>query len=273
MDPYQILGVARSATNEEIKKAYRKLAQQYHPDKPGGNAEQFKEINSAYKSLMDGTASNDTPQPGFRWRSGNPFDDLHDMMRKAHSGPFWQDHQPQKKNPDVTLSVQCTLAQSITGFTSTISYRLPNSNEVIERIVNFPPNSFPGVKIRFANEGATLLLDLPPGDLYAELGILPHDFWQADWNNYTLTGQVTIPLRTAMFGGIVSVTDVLGNNLDVTIPPGTQSGTSLRLKDRGLTKFRQNQRGHAFLEIKVFIPALTADQLDSRIVDIPMETS
>ena len=140
MDYYSILGVSKNASQDEIKKAYRKLAMQHHPDK-GGDEEKFKQVSTAYDTLSDpGKRSEyDNPQPQFNWQNGapgnNPFGDI--FGQQFGFNPFGS-RRPQNKNKDIQLNYTLDLKDCFLGRSLTLRYRLPSGrDEFVD--VNIPP--------------------------------------------------------------------------------------------------------------------------------------
>lgn len=273
MDPYRVLGVNRGASEDEIKKAYRRLASQHHPDK-GGSKERFQEIQAAYDAITSGQANQ--PQgaggPGgfhFHWGGrGNPFGGFpgFDDIFRHNSGEFDFGNGPQRRNPDVNVAVDCTLEEAHRGFSRGVSYFLQQEGQKTIT-VSFPPGSYPGLKVRYPGEGSRMVSG-PPGDLYCEIRVTPHSFWRPDFEHRDLQGRVEIGLKEAMLGTEINIKDIDGSDIAVTIPAGTQPGTNLRLRNKGFNHLRGHLRGNAYLEILVQIPRLNPEDLEKRIIDI-----
>ncbi len=274
MDPYRTLGVERGASDDDIKRAYRKLASLHHPDK-GGDTKRFQEIQAAYEAITSGQA--DQPQgaagPGgfhFHWGGrGDPFrgfPGFEDLFRQS-SSEFEFNNGPRARNPDVNLSVDCSLEEAHHGFTRTLNYTVHGEGQK-SITVTFPPGSYPGLKVRYSGEGSRMMKGQPAGDLYCEISVRPHEFWRADFQHRDLMGLQEISVKEAMFGTELEVTDIDGNRIAVTVPAGTQPGAKLRLRDRGFNNLRGHTRGNAYIEIMVRIPKLTEKDLDRRIVDL-----
>jgi len=262
MDPYQILGVDRRASVDEVKRAYRKLASKHHPDK-GGETQRFQEIQSAYDQIMSGQAGQHRQ---FNWGDSNPnFQDFQEILRKNFRD--FDDHPGHVRNPDVTVRVSATLEEANQGFTRNIQFLLPKQGQRTKTI-DFPPGSFHGIRIRYAGDGGQLVPGHPPGDLYCELEVLPHKFWRTDFKTQDLEGDLIISVKDAMIGVDYIVTDINGNNIKVTVPAGSQPGSKLRLKGRGLRRFQKNNVGDAYLKIFVTIPKLSPDDLTKPLIDL-----
>ncbi len=262
MDPYQILGLNRNASEAEIKQAYRRLASKHHPDK-GGDTKRFQEIQSAYEQVMSGQAGS---QRQFHWGSSGPdFQDFQDILRRNFQD-FDNVHPGHVRNPDVTVRVSATLEEANQGFTRNIQFLLPRQGQR-NKTIDFPPGSFHGIRIRYAGDGGQLIPG-PPGDLYCELEVQPHKFWRADFRTQDIEGDLIISLKDAMVGEEYIVTDINGNDIKVSVPAGSQPGSKLRLKGRGLKKFQKNTVGDAYLKIFVTIPKLSPEDLNKPLIDL-----
>jgi curved DNA-binding protein len=266
MNPYQILGLNPGANEDEVKKAYRKLAMKHHPDRGGDEAE-FKRIKEAYEILTSGAGPSFAPfgdtDQHFDPRSFGDF--FGNLNRARGTGPFNFNFNPGSvKNPDITVGIPCTLEEAHHGFTKKINFQTP-SGEFRDLEVTFPPGCTKDVKIRFSGEGGKISERLEPGDLYVRLNIQDHWFWTLD--RIDLIGAVKITAWQAMFGTTVRLTEIDGTDIEVGVPAGTQPNTQLRLRGKGFRARGTDLRGNAFIDIKVEIPALTDDDKQRTIVD------
>lgn len=269
--PYDILGVTRNSSSDTIKKAYRELAHKHHPDKPGGSTEKFKEINAAYHSIISGKA--DDPPPFTSGNRGNPFDDFNDIFRSHFNHGFDSAHrapqQSEHRNPDFTLQTNCTLEEAHTGFKRHINYMLPGrTGGQVFRDVQFPPGSYHGLKLRFNGDGPRIIENIAPGDLLVELLVGKHKLWKPSFKEQSLTANVKISLKEAMFGATRIIEDIDGTKLEYQVPAGSQHGSKLRIKEKGLIRFKKSARGHAFIVLNISIPKLDNSQLEEKIVDV-----
>lgn len=264
MNHYKTLGLSPGATEEEIKKAYRKMAMKHHPDR-GGDETEFKRIKEAYEALTN-------PDPVHQYNNEfdfGGFQDLHDLFRRgrqAGASHFDFDFGARDvKNPDVHISVPCTLEEAHTGFTKEVEFTLPDGS--IKRLsVSFPAGTHKDIKIRYAGEGGVMMPNRPPGDLYVKASITAHHIWSVNGNDLHAT--VKISVWQAMFGSTIELTEIGGSTIQVTVPPGTQSKSQLRLRDKGLNIRGSTQRGNAFLEVIVSIPSLSDSDKSKTIIDL-----
>lgn len=243
MNHYQTLGVDRTATPDEIKRAYRKLASQHHPDK-GGDKHKFQEIEQAYRTLSDPQqrAQYDNPRSqfgGFEFQHSGPggfdFQSIFDVF-----GTRFQ--QPQRaQRAQMTLWI--TLHDIAQSARKTISVGTPQGTQVVE--IDIPANIDDGNSVQYAGIG-------PGGmDLIITFRVHPNPKWHRQGPN--LTADYDISVWDLILGGDITVTDILGNQLSITVPPRTQSKTTFRLKGRGLGQ-KGNAPGDMFVRVNAVIP-------------------
>jgi curved DNA-binding protein len=235
MDHYSTLGVERTASAEEIKRAYRRLASQHHPDR-GGDTARFQEIQVAYDVLGDDQKRQqyDNPVPQFNGMPGGfDFNNIFNMF-----GTKFQ-HPAQHQQQHVRMSLWITLADVAQGGRRTVSLG-PTTVEI-----EIPLGINDGDNVQYANIG-------PGGaNLVVNYRIHPHPKWQRQGLN--LTQDESISIWDLILGGDIKITDILGNTLSMSIPPRTQPGTQLRLKARGL-RDRQGSVGDLFVRIQARLP-------------------
>ncbi|MGE0313246.1 MAG: DnaJ C-terminal domain-containing protein [Lautropia sp.] len=277
-DYYRILGVPRSASADDIKKAYRKLARKYHPDvSKEANAEaRFKEINEASEVLQDpdkraaydqlgsgwqqGQSFRPPPGwnsgPGMRGESGNP--DFSDFFANLFGGgrSSGQGAQFRSRGQDHEARILIDLEDSFTGATRSVTLRVPEvdargvqQDRVRQLEVRIPRGIKEGQKIRLAGQGGTGSAGGAKGDMLLEVGFKPHPFYRADGRDL----YVTLPVAPweAALGATVKAPTPAGV-VEVGIPPGSSSGRKLRLKGRGIPG---EPAGDTYLLLEVVVPA------------------
>lgn len=285
-DYYKILGVDRNAEEKEIKKAYRKLARQHHPDvNPGDKVaeERFKGINEAYEVLSDPEKRQKYDQLGSSWqqwqRTGKDpggFDwsqwssgaqpgggvrveyrdlgDLGDIFGGRDFSDFFQSvfggmGAPQarpRRGQDYTQPVEITLEEAFQGTTRMIQ----KDGRRLE--VKIPPGVKTGSKVRVAGEGSPGMAGGTSGDLYLEVVVLPHSTLEREGDD--LRCELPVDLYTAVLGGEVEV-PTLGGGVMLKIPPGTQGGRTFRLRGKGLPNLRNpKKRGDLYARLRVQVP-------------------
>jgi curved DNA-binding protein len=275
-DYYQILGVARSASADDIRKAYRKLALQYHPDRnPGDKAaeDRFKEINEAYQVLSDkekrsrydqvGSAYSNWQQRGgtpndfdwSQWFNGQPGHaggtrvdyggDVNDLFSEFFRSIFGGD--PARRGgragrsaPAYEHPVEISLKEAFEGTTR----QLQTDERRVK--VRIPPGVRTGSRVRVAGAG-------PEGlDLYLVVDVTDEDGFERRGNDLHTTA--TVDVFTATLGGEAEVQTISGK-VRLSIPPGTQPEQVFRISGRGMPQLKNPQvKGDLFVRLKVQVP-------------------
>lgn len=264
MSYYKILGVQPTATDKEIKDAYRQKAKCMHPDS-GGNENDFKKINEAYEILKDPNkkAAYDhkrfvrlTSPGGFSININDLDGNLHDMFNDIHSGPFKTYHR-QHRNKDLNVNLTYTLTETLTEQEKNISIKHVNGNREIVQI-NIPMGVDNGTRIRYNSLGDASIKGIQPGDLYVTINIPQSKELLVE--NQNVYKYVTINCFEAVLGTSVTVQNLEDKTLQVTVPAGTQHGTSLVLKQQGLFKKDTNNRGNFIVVVLIKIPENLSDK-------------
>jgi len=248
---YDILGVKSSATADEIKRAYRKLASQHHPDK-GGDVAKFQEIEQAYRTLSDpqARAQYDNPQPNFGSFGGNSqgfdFDTIFDIFgaRFNHVNPRRPQH--------ARMSLWIQLRDVAQGGSRTISVGTATGTTAVD--IEIPLGIDDGDSVQYPG--------LAPGglDLIVSFRIHPDPRWAR--NGLNLTTEHTVTVWDLILGTDARIRDILGSEIVFTIPAGCQPGTMLRLRGRGL-RHRSGQQGDILIRIQARIP----DDIDPELME------
>jgi DnaJ-class molecular chaperone len=240
---YDTLGVRSDATADEIKRAYRRLASQHHPDK-GGDKTRFQEIQQAYDTLGDSQkrAAYDQPQPQFHnfgSHAQGPFD--FQTIFDIFGARFQQGHQPRQQQARMSLWV--TLQDVAQTTRKTVSVGTPQGTQVIE--IDIPAGINDGDTVQYPGIG-------PGGiDLLITYRIHPNPKWSRQGPN--LTTEHAVSVWDLILGAQIEVRDILGATLSLTIPPRTQPGTVFRLRGRGLGQ-RGAPPGDLFVRVQAVIP-------------------
>lgn len=259
---YQTLGVDRGANAEEIKRAYRRLASQHHPDK-GGDKLRFQEIQKAYETLSDAQkrAQYDNPmsrQGGFGFNSQNgqfDFESIFDIFgaRFQHPG---QHRQKQR----AMMSLWITMRDAVIGGQRTVSIGTQQGTQAVE--IDIPVGINEGESIQYPGIG-------PGGmDLIITFRIHPDPKWARQ--GLTLHTEHTVSIWDLILGCDTPIRDITGNNLSLTIPAGTQPGTILRLRGRGIAP-KQGQPGDLLVLVQAQIPDNIPEELLAQIKKIRKE--
>jgi DnaJ-class molecular chaperone len=280
-DLYETLGVAKTATEKDIRSAYRKLAKASHPDlHPGDKAaeQRFKEISAAYAILgdaekrkrydageIDETGAERQPErryyrhyaesePGFKYGAGREadFEDFGDIFSEMLRRQRRQDAAGETRmhfrarGADVAYRLAVDFLEAVNGAKKRID--LPDGRTLD---VTIPPGTDSGRVLRLAGMGGEGLGGGPRGDALIEIEVRPHPEFRREGN--TIRSTVPITLKEAVAGGSVRVATVEGP-VNLRIPRGSNSGTVLRLRGKGVPGPRTSARGDHLVELRVMLP-------------------
>jgi curved DNA-binding protein len=270
-DYYSILGLNRSASPDEIKKAYRSMAMKHHPDR-GGNEAVFKQINEAYEMLSDpekkqmvdmgvdpkaqhqGHGGFNQGPFEFHFGAGN-FEDILGQFGFGFGG-----RQKQQRNRTFNIVVDIALEEVLTG--KEINAEVADPTGIKKTInINIPSGIEDGQQIRYQGLGDSSIPNAPPGDLIVNVRVRPHPLFRREGTNIVL--EKTISVWDAIIGTKTRISTLDGKKLEISIPNGTQPDTVLSCKGEGLPNMRSRIRGNLLIRILVEIPKnLPADKLD-----------
>lgn len=270
MDPYKTLGVGKNASEEEIKKAYRKLAKKYHPDaNPGDKVAEknFKEISEAYAILSDKAKRKEYDKTrNSNSFSGNPFSDInfsaYENIFKSyenifHGGKYddimkdlFKEYSEDKtKGQDVGISLEIDFLESVNGCKKMVEFKRNGNVKSLQ--ITIPKSVENGQKLKIKSMGEDSPNGGEAGDLIIDIKIKPDSYFSRVGNDIFVTEYV--PFSTAALGGTCKVKTIAGNVI-LNIPNGTKSGTKMKLKGKGLNG------GDQYVEIQIAVP----ENLDSR---------
>jgi curved DNA-binding protein len=274
-DYYEVLGVSRSATDKEIKQAFRKLAKKYHPDaNPNPQAEaHFKEINEAYEVLSDEDkrAKYDRFGPDFARMGGMPgantytyntdeMPDLGSIFENFFGGlggtagrsPRGSSRvSGRMKGENIEQPVKISLREAYEGTT-----RLVTKGDRKVR-VTIPAGAADGTKVRMAGEGEPAFGGGAAGDLYLLIEVEPDEQFKREGND--LTVEIKVDMFTALLGGEVEV-PTLTRPVKFKIPSGTQSGRKFRLTGKGMPIMRAEGSGDLYARVLITVPQSLSDE-------------
>lgn len=253
-DFYQTLGVPKSADQEEIKKAYRKLAAQHHPDR-GGDTAQFQRIQEAYSTLSDPQKKSqyDNPPQHFFHQGGmdiNIDDIFSNFMNFGH--PFQGFQRGQQKNRNINIQARITLNDAFHGKEIVASFNLPNGRPQTVNI-KIPAGIQENTTLRVHGLGDDSIPHLPKGDVFLTVIIDPHPVFQRQ--NDDLVCPLEIDCIEAMLGCKKYVTTIEGKTLEININPGVQFGQTLNATGHGMPNMRDSRyRGNLLIPLQITIP-------------------
>jgi len=261
-DYYQTLGVGKNATPDEIKRAYRKLASQHHPDK-GGDKQKFQEVEAAYRTLSDPEQRSqyDNPNPFGGGGGGFPpgFEDIFSQFGGNPFGFSFRNQAPQRNR---TLNIQTTISleEAFYGKDLLASVRLPSGKDQTVEI-KIPKGIQPGTTLRLAGMGDDTYGHLPKGDIHLTIDVSHHAVFQRQ--NDDLIISLEVNAIDAILGKNYRVNTIDGKTLEVTINPGTQHGQIYAATGHGMPNMRDPRFiGRLLINVNIVIPNnLTEAQL------------
>lgn len=281
VDYYKILGVEKSASQDEIKKAYRKLARKYHPDlNPDDQAakQKFQEINEANEVLTDPEKRKKYDKYGENWKHSEAYEQANrqsahdsqsayggfgsssgyeytgnfdegqfsDFFEQMFGSRFGGGHQTKFRGQDYNAEVQLTLEDASKTHKQTFTVNGKNIR------ITIPAGVSDGHKIKLKNHGSTGVNGGPNGDLYITFRILPHKYFKREGND--LYSTTRIDLYTAILGG-ETIIDTLNGKIKVKIKPETQPSSKIRLAGKGFPIYKKEESfGDLYVTVHVDLP-------------------
>jgi curved DNA-binding protein len=265
MDHYTTLGVSKTASQDEIKRAYRKLAKQYHPDS-GGNPEEFKRINHAYSVVGDERKRQEydyapADDSSMNYRTNFSEQTMHEFFRDIFgaSAGFHHSQYTQPKNKDLRATLNVDLDTIVNPQRRTIHLKTGRSERTVE--VDIPAGVNDGATIRYRGYGQDVLTRVPPGDLLVTIRV--HNVHGFTRNGNNIYSDITVDAVDAMLGTSVEFVNLDGSKILVRTPPGAQHGQQLRVAGKGLVNNNTKAVGDLMLNIKISVPKnLSEKQID-----------
>lgn len=266
MDYYSILGVPKTASEKEIRSAYKKKSMQHHPDR-GGNEEQFKRVNEAYQTLKDPAKKQqyDNPQPqgfgpnGFEGVNPRGFED---MMRQAgfNFGQGFANQRQTPRNRDITVQAKITLVEAFTGKRLYIQYQL-STGELATVEVDIPPGAKHSDTIQYQGLGDVGHPAYPRGNLHVRIKIANNREWYRDNDN--LITKKSVNIFDLLTGCVIIIKTIDNKQLELKIPKGTKPGAKFSIPKYGMPNMHTKNRGNLLVEIDADIPQVN----DQRVLD------
>lgn len=266
MDYYEVLGVSKTATQDEIKSAFRKLAMEHHPDK-GGDEAKFREINEAYETLKDADKRSSYDRFGSAGPQGHGFrhgmDDLEEILRASgFRHPFFNmddffNAGMRPRNRDVNLNYQISLEDAFTGKQTELSYTINGVSHTVK--LTLPPGVDTGMRFRYTGKGDTSIKDIAPGDLYITVFVQDHPTFLRD--GARLGYKLAVDALDAILGWEPIIPTIDGKELKVKVPAGVQHGQILRVPSRGMPVPGGASRGDMLIEVNIVTPQILDPKL------------
>ncbi|WP_324171193.1 DnaJ C-terminal domain-containing protein [Sulfurimonas sp.] len=277
---YKTLEINEGASESEIKKAYRKLARQYHPDvnKDKGAEDKFKEINSAYEILSSKEKKQQYDMHGDSMFGGQNFHDfsrshgrggqgdLDDILRQMFAGgggfgggsPFGGGFQQQQVNLDIETSVTIPFSVSILGGSHSVAVNGDRFD------IKIPAGVKSGEKMRVKGKGHAQ--GGRAGDLFLKIQVASNPEYIREDDD--LIKSFDVPLYAALFGDKIAI-KTLEKEIKLKVPQNTKNGQRFRVKEMGAMNRKTKIRGNLYLEANIILPVV--DELDKKLVDIMKE--
>jgi curved DNA-binding protein len=267
MDYYNTLGISKSASEADIKAAYRKMAMKHHPDR-GGDEKKFKEVTEAYETLSDPQKKQmidmgvDPNAQHTSYRQGSPFEfhfnsgNFEDIFSNFGFGG-----RPVRKNKTLNVNIEVALEDILKGRVIDAEIGIPNGSK---RLVNIevPPGIENGQQIRYRGMGEHTLKDVPPGDLIVNVLVKQHSVFQRQGDMLMI--KKFISPWDAILGTEITIETIDKKTLTIGIPAGTQPDTVLSCRGEGLPNMRTKVRGNLLIKVQIEIPKnLNSEQKDA----------
>lgn len=281
-DYYKTLGVPRTATVDEIKKAFRKLARTHHPD-AGGDEAKFKEINEAYEVLSDDKkrklydqygSTNQRQIPYGRGGTTVNIDDIFggggfgswaDILENIRRGEgvfgtdwdFGTGYGPSRgarphKGQDMNVTLDITFDEAFKGSEKRVSVRVPGRKEPETLTVKIPAGAVDGGRLRFKGRGSPGKNGAPAGDLLVVTKISEHPYYRRQGADVLMN--VPVSMAEAALGAQIVVPAPDGTKVRIKVPTGTQDNTTLTVRGRGAPKVKGTGFGDLKIIVRVVIP-------------------
>lgn len=281
-DPYEVLGVRREASTDEIKKAYRQLAKKLHPDLNPGNAKaaaQFKDVSAAYDLLsdpekkarfdrgeIDASGAETRPRSSYRTYAespggakygggADPGDIFEDLFGRSRG---WGRSTIKTRGADVSYELTVDFLNAAVGAKRRLT--LPDGRTLD---VTIPAGADDGQQLRLKGQGTAGLGGGPPGDAYIEIHVQDHPLFKRQGADIHIGLPVT--LTEAVRGAKITVPTIDGP-VTMTVPKGSNTGTMLRLRGKGVPEKKGGPRGDQYVRLEVMLPE-DADSALERFVE------
>ena len=284
---YDVLGVQRNASDDDIKKAFRKLAVKYHPDR-GGDEQKFKEISEAYDTLsnpdkrkeydmmlqLGGIPGQGRPGGAYTYAGGPGAGGWGDVFSSIFNGDGafggeWAQNfsgfggqgraaSRPRKGSDLSLVVDVSAEDAFRGVTHKVTYRIPSTGEQQSITVSVPAGAVDGGKLRYKRRGEYGPNGGERGDLVVTTRVAEHPLFKRKGADVTM--ELPISIYEAALGCTVDVPTPGGETLRLKVPAGTQTGKTFRFKEKGAPDVKHRGRmGALLVKVAVQVPTKLAE--------------
>ena len=285
---YDVLGVQKNASEDEIKKAFRKLAVKYHPDN-GGDENKFKEISEAYETLSNPDKRREYDQllmyggipgrgaAGGAYAGGAAGVNIGDILNSMFSGngAFTNDwgqgfsspfgggaaggRQRSRRGDDLSLTVDVSAEDAVRGVTHKVTYRIPSTGEQQAIAVSVPAGAVDGGKLRYKRRGEYGINGGERGDLVVTTHVEEHPLFKRKGADVTM--ELPISIYEAALGCSVDVPTPGGATVRLKVPAGTQTGKKFRFKEMGAPDVKhRGKTGALLVKVVVKVPTALSDE-------------
>lgn len=276
MDYYQILGVSKSASESEIKKAFKAKSMEHHPDR-GGNEAKFKEINEAYQTLKDPQkrAEYDNPQPQidmsspFGFHTQQPFGGFGGQFGEIFKEFYFggQGHR-QARNKDVKIGYTIDFIEVYEGKHVSASYKLPSGKKEVADIT-IPAGVKDGDTIRFAGLGDNSIPHAPRGNLDVIIKVRPLKGWTREGDNIITVR--TLDVFDLLLGTSIELNLPNNKTFSLNISAGTKPGVTFAIHGHGIPNTQTGRTGNVLVKIESHIPKVVDKNILNKIKEIKNE--
>ena len=265
-DYYNILGINKSASSDEIKQAYRKLASQHHPDR-GGDTAKFQEIQGAYATLSDPEkrAQYDNPPPsGFNFGNHGSPQDMQDIFSQfgMNFGDFFAGggprHAQRARNRTLGIQTQISLEDAFFGKEMVANIKLPSGKDQTLEI-KIPAGVRDGTTLRLAGMGDDSISGIPQGDIHLTISIMPHSVFRRNGDDLIMA--LSITCFDAILGKTVQFNTIENKTVELNVPAGIQPGQLISVQGHGMPNMGNTvMRGRLMVEVAISIPSTLTDK-------------
>ena len=273
MDLYNILGVARNASPQDIKKAYKKASMIHHPDR-GGNQDEFVKVQQAYEVLSNSDKRDAYDHP----HQANPFGQTRQGQNPFQGTPFegmfgqgFAQQQQQRQTPrnrDITVQADIDLSDVLTGKSLIIQYMLQTGRtETVT--VDVPAGAKHSDTIQYEGLGDDGHPRYPRGNLLVRIRVKKNKHWQRDADNLITKRDVNV--FDLLLGCVILVTTLENKKLELKVPQGTAPGQTFNIPGYGLPNMQTGRRGNMYITIDVSMPKITDQNVLDKIQQLKNE--